>query len=72
MKVKTNDEFRAIQSMRNRPEAKLLRVIIGRELDAARDRFESTAANEDNRAIVDAHKVIFDKFFTDAVELEKS
>ena len=61
--LQTNDELRAISSLRRRPEMRLVRVVLERELKNARAAYQTTVANEAQREQVDAHKALLDKLF---------
>lgn len=61
--LQTNDELRAISSLRRRPEMRLVRVVLERELLEARKLYQSTAASEALRETVDAHKALLDRLF---------
>ena len=61
--LQTNDELRAISSLRRRPEMRLVRIVLERELKNARAAYQATVANEAQREQVDAHKALLDKLF---------
>lgn len=61
--LQTNDELRAISSLRRRPEMRLVRVVLERELATARAAYQTTVASEQQRELVDAHKALLDKLF---------
>ena len=61
--LKTNDELRAISSLRRRPEMRLVRVVLERELTLARAAYQTTVASEQQRELVDAHKALLDRLF---------
>lgn len=61
--LQTNDELRAISSLRRRPEMRLVRIVLERELALARATYQSTVASEEHRELVDAHKALLNRLF---------
>ena len=61
--LQTNDELRAISSLRRRPEMRLVRTVLERELLEARKLYQSATASEAQRETVDAHKALLDRLF---------
>ena len=61
--LKTNDELRAISSLRRRPEMRLVRAVLERELALARAAYQATISDEGQRGLVDAHKALLDRLF---------
>lgn len=69
IKVSDNDEYRAMQSLRRRPEMKIVRRVIERELAAARLAYEATAS-EDIRSNIHAHKALLAAMFDNEISTE--
>ena len=70
LKLHTNDEMRAMQSIRRRPEVELVKVVLTRALADARAAYEATAS-EDLRSKVDAHKAMIAALFDTPLVLEE-
>lgn len=69
--LKSNDELRAMNSLRKRPELRLVRVVMERALLEARQAYENSAANEAMREEVDAHKAMIYAMFDADLVLEE-
>ena len=69
IKVIDNDEYRAMQSLRRRPEMKIVRRVIERERAAARLAYEATAS-EDIRSNIHAHKALLAAMFDNEISTE--
>ena len=68
MKV-TQDEARALMVFRRSVAAPLVRAVVERELAACRDKYETTPANESNRAAVIENRNVLAALFDNPLEL---
>lgn len=67
--VRSQQEYRALSSLRRRPEVPAVKAIIERELADARATNERNAADEANRATVVAYRDVLAALLTDPIEV---